>query len=84
MSDTAPPMPPFPTPPGPSPTPAPVPADKPAWQSKTLWVALLMALAGFYPPVQAWVQTNPEIFTTILTMVFAALRFISKGKVVIS
>jgi hypothetical protein len=58
--------------------------NKKPWQSKTLWIALIMAIVAFFPPVSEWIQANPEIFTMSLMGIFAVLRFISKGGIDIS
>ena len=51
------------------------------WQSKTLWLALITAIAAFIPPVQTWIASNPEMFALILGGAFGALRVITKGAV---
>lgn len=56
---------------------------KPAWASKTLWVALVVAIAPFIPAVQDFVVKSPEMVGMILGAVFALLRIISKDKIVI-
>jgi hypothetical protein len=56
---------------------------KKIWHSKTQWVALLTAVAAFFPPVQTFIAANPETYAGILSAVFAALRLISKEKLVI-
>jgi hypothetical protein len=58
--------------------------NKKPWQSKTLWIALIMAIAAFFPGVSAYIQASPEIFTMVLVGVFALLRFITKGGIDIS
>lgn len=58
--------------------------QKVAWKSKTVWVALVAAVAAFIPGVQAWISANPDTYGSILSGVFVALRFISKDKIVIS
>lgn len=58
------------------------PAPKPAWQSKTLWVALINAvLALALPRVSALIRENPETYSLIVSAVFIGLRFVTKGKV---
>mgnify|MGYP001287837347 CR=1 FL=1 len=54
---------------------------KPALQSKTLWVALIVAVAAFFPPVQSWIAGNGEIFAQVLAGVFFVLRLVTKGKI---
>lgn len=58
--------------------------DKKPWQSKTLWVSLIMSVAAFFPPVQVWVGSHSEAFSLGMGGIFAALRLISGGKIVIS
>lgn len=57
--------------------------SKKPWQSKTNWVALIFAVAAFFPQVQALIAADPEIFATMMSGVFVALRMITKDKVVI-
>jgi hypothetical protein len=57
------------------------PEAKKPYQSKTLWLALAMAIAAFFPPVNKWISENPGIFTMIVTGAFAVLRVVTKGKV---
>ena len=57
---------------------------KPFWQSKTLWTAVLFAVAPLCPPVGAFVTANPVFATTVLSGVFAVLRVCSHGKVTIN
>lgn len=56
---------------------------KKPWQSKTLWLGLLSAVAPFIPGVGAVIVNNPTVVTTGLGLIFMALRLISKGKIVI-
>lgn len=62
--------------------------NKPAWQSKTLWMAALCALLPLIPGVgpiaSAWIAANPALFTVATGAVFGGLRVVSKGKVTIS
>ena len=58
--------------------------SKPAWQSKTLWIALLTAAAPLFPPVAVWIGANQLLFSAGLGAVFAGLRVITQGKVTIS
>lgn len=51
-------------------------AKKP-WQSKTLWIGLVVAASGFFPPVHTWITHNPELFSTACGLVFAGLRLIT-------
>ena len=56
--------------------------DKSYVKSKTLWVALIVALSGFFPEVQELVKDDPEYVTIFIGGVFTFLRVISKGKIV--
>lgn len=58
--------------------------SKKPWQSKTIWASLIVAIAAFFPPISAWISQNPEMFATVLTALFVAIRFITNGKIVIS
>lgn len=57
---------------------------KPVWQSKTLWISLILAIAAFSPSVQTLIQAHTEGFGLITGGVFGFLRMITKGKVSIS
>ena len=57
-------------------------AKKP-WQSKTNWIALILAVAAFFPQVQGVISANPEVFAQVISGVMIALRFISKDKIAI-
>ena len=57
--------------------------SKVAWQSKTAWIAVLSAVAAFFPPVQVWISEHPDTYAQALSVVFLVLRFVSKDKVVI-
>lgn len=57
-------------------------AKKP-WQSKTNWIALIIAIAAFFPQVQAAIAANPDMFAMAMSGVFIGLRLITKDKVVI-
>ncbi len=50
-------------------------------QSKTLWVSLIVAVAAFFPGVQALVASNPEIIGVVVGGIFAVLRLVTKGKI---
>ncbi len=59
--------------------------SKKPWQSKTLWVAAVTALAPLvYPPAALWLAANPVLFSALLGGGFAALRLVTKDKVSIS
>lgn len=55
--------------------------SKVAWRSKTIWIAAITAIAGFFPPFQQWMIENPEMVTMTIGLVFGLLRAISKGKI---
>lgn len=54
------------------------------WQSKTLWVSLIVAVAPLFPPVQAVLATNPELAGIAVGAVFSVLRLFTKKPVSIS
>lgn len=60
------------------------PTTKPAWASKTMWVALATAVAPLVPPFQEWIKENNDMFIHGLGIVFLTLRVITKGKVSIT
>lgn len=51
-------------------------------KSKTLWVALITVISGFFPDVQDYITKNPKEYTEILGVLMAALRFITKSELV--
>lgn len=60
------------------------PTKKP-WESKTLWMAALNALAAlFVPSVQDFIKNYPEGYAAGLSVLFAVLRKLTKGSVSIS
>lgn len=54
---------------------------KPAWQSKTMWIALVNAAVAFVPPVQKMIAEHPEGYAIFLSVVFGALRKMTKGRI---
>lgn len=54
---------------------------KSPWQSKTMWTALIMALAPLIPPVGAFVSTNPALAGLLAGGITAGLRMLSSSKV---
>lgn len=58
--------------------------NKKPWQSKTLIIGLIMAVAPFVPVVNEWIQSNNEMFLSVMGFVFMGLRLITKDKIVIS
>lgn len=55
----------------------------PVWQSKTMWVALLMAIVPAFPPAAALVAANPELTSVLAGLVVAGLRLVSSKKVTV-
>jgi hypothetical protein len=58
--------------------------SKKPWFSKTVWMALVTALAAFFPGVQAWIAAHPAEFAQGAAVLFTALRFITKDKISIT
>lgn len=52
---------------------------KPFWKSKTLWINLLMAIAAFFPAVQA--HLDAETMGMVFAGVNGILRVVTKEKV---
>lgn len=50
---------------------------KKPWESKTLWVSAIVALAPLYPPIGALVAANPEWISMAVGAIFAGLRMIT-------
>lgn len=48
--------------------------NKELLKSKTIWTSIVVAAAGFFPPVQALIISNPEIATSFIGMLFSLLR----------
>lgn len=57
--------------------------SKKPWQSKTMWTSLIVGAAGFCPPVAALIAANPAVASMAIGGVFAILRKVSNGKIVI-
>lgn len=55
--------------------------DKNIIKSKTFWVQLATFAAAFYPPVQAWLASNPENVIGVVAAVNVLVRFATSGKV---
>lgn len=54
---------------------------KPAWQSKTLWLNLILALtAMFYPPANDYLQANPQIVAVGFSVINMILRLVTKDQ----
>lgn len=43
-------------------------------KSKTIWASILIAVSGFFPPLQALIALNPEMSTAIISGIFGLLR----------
>lgn len=54
---------------------------KPAYLSKTVLVNLIVAIAAFFPSVQAYISAHPEIFTYGFVIINIALRAITKSQI---
>lgn len=55
---------------------------KAPWQSKTLIVNLIMALAAlFFPGVGEYVKAHPELVMSVFAGLNIALRFLTKGAI---
>jgi len=57
--------------------------EKKSWESKTIWVSIAVAILPLFPSISQIVSGNPELVSILLGGLFAALRFISKDKIVI-
>jgi hypothetical protein len=57
----------------------PVGETKKPWQSKTLWVNTIMALAAFFPSISGVV--TPEAIGTLFMVVNTILRFTTEKKI---
>lgn len=55
--------------------------SKPAWQSKTLWVNLIMAIGAFIPVVGVWIQAHPDLFAGMFSVINVILRLLTKDKI---
>jgi len=55
--------------------------NKKIWQSKTNWVALIVAISAFIPSVSNWIGQYPTAFAEIVAGLMMVLRMISKGKI---
>lgn len=43
--------------------------------SKTLWMSLIVAVAGFFPPIKAFIESNASLVTAVIGFIFGFLRF---------
>lgn len=55
--------------------------SKKPWKSKTLWLALISAVAAFIPSVNAMIVAHPDGYVGIVSALFALLRLVSKDKI---
>ena len=58
-----------------------VPPTKSMFKSKSLWLQLITVAAVFFPPVQAFLATNPVEAATVVAAANTVVRFATKGKV---
>lgn len=55
------------------------------WESKTLWVSAITAIAPLVaPPLSDWIKASPEMFAGGLGLIFTALRLMTRGEVSIT
>lgn len=52
--------------------------SKKPWQSKTLWVNLIVAAAAFFPAIGPYL--TPEVLGTVFLVANTVLRFVTKEK----
>lgn len=57
-----------------------MPTKKP-WESKTVILGLITAVAPFIPGVDEFIKNNPIAFTTMMGLLFTGLRLVTSGKV---
>jgi hypothetical protein len=57
------------------------PDVKKPWESSTLWASLIIAVAPFFPPVQAIIAAHPEIVGLFVGGISALLRLKTDSKV---
>lgn len=60
------------------------PVSKPAWQSKTIWVAILVALSPLIPGADKVLGPNGSFVEPMLAALFMVLRLVSKDKISIT
>jgi len=56
----------------------------PFYLSKTLIVNAIIAIGALVPSVREWVSSNPETTLIIVSVLGAALRFVTHGRVVLN
>lgn len=54
---------------------------KSVWQSKTVWAAIIMAIAPLIPPVGVFVAANPALVGVIAGGITAGLRMVTSKQV---
>ena len=55
----------------------------PFYLSKTLIVNAIIAIAAFIPTTRDWIASNPETTLIAISAIGAALRIITKGRIVL-
>ena len=55
----------------------------PFYLSKTLIVNAIIAIAAFIPATRDWISANPETTLIAISAIGAALRIITKGRIVL-
>ena len=55
--------------------------QKKPWQSKTIWLGVLTAVAPLIPGFDKFAAENPGLLVSVLGFLFTGLRLITKGKV---
>lgn len=59
--------------------------SKKPWQSKTIWINLILALAAMLAPqVQVYIAAHPEMVAIVFSVVNMILRVVTQGKIQIS
>lgn len=57
--------------------------EKKPWQSKTLWLSALTAIAPLFPTANDFITSSPGTFGAILGVAFFVLRLVTKGSITI-
>lgn len=55
--------------------------NKKPWESKTLWLAAITAVAPLIPPIGEFVRESPDLFACGLSVLFGALRFVTDSRI---
>lgn len=55
--------------------------NKMIYQSKTVWVNLIFAIAAFFPSVQQYISSHPELIPTVFAILNILLRIVTKSGV---